>query len=132
MAPELVPAPLAVEPDDDVDEAAEPPPELDMPDVAAAAEPEPADPADVVADDELAAPPAPLPSARAWFVEPDVLLYFTVSAPDGEVAPWRTAVLLVSRVSAIDSGVCTSPRTSSEVSRFDEYAMPPGERALLA
>ncbi len=65
-------------------------------------------------------------------VEPAVLLYLTVSAPDGEVAPCKTAVFEFSRVSATDCGVWTSPRTSSDVSRFVEYAMPPGARALLA
>jgi hypothetical protein len=49
-----------------------------------------------------------------------VFPYLTVRAPDGEVAPCSTAVLLLNSVSATDSGVWTSPRTSSEVSRFSE------------
>ncbi len=61
-----------------------------------------------------------------------MLPYLTVSAPDDDVAPWSTEVLPVSSVSAIDAGVCTSPRTSSVVSRFAEYAMPPDVRALFA
>jgi hypothetical protein len=70
---------------------------------------------------ETAVVDAPPPeSARAWFVDPDVLLYLTVSAPEGDVAPCSTAVSPVNNVSAIDCGVCTSPRTSSDVSRFDE------------
>ena len=73
-----------------------------------------------------------LASESAWFVEPEVLLYFTVSAPEGEVAPWSTEVLALTSVSAIEGAVCTSPRTSSEVSRFAEYAMPPGARELFS
>jgi hypothetical protein len=38
-------------------------------------------------------------------VEPVVLLYLTVNAPEGEVAPCKTAVLVPSSVSAIDCGV---------------------------
>jgi hypothetical protein len=53
-------------------------------------------------------------------VEPDVFPYFTVSAPDGDVAPCNTDVLPVSNVSAISGAVCTSPRTSSDVSRLSE------------
>jgi hypothetical protein len=61
-----------------------------------------------------------------------VLLYFTVSAPEGEVAPCSTEVLALTSVSAIDAAVWTSPRTSSEVSRLAEYAMPPGARELFS
>ena len=103
--------PLDVEPET-VDDVALPPP-APAPDVDAALVPAP-------------------PSASAWFVEPDVLPYLTVNAPDGDVAPCSTDVLLVNSVSAISAPVCTSPRTSSDVSRLPEYAMPPGDRALFA
>jgi hypothetical protein len=116
------------------DEAAEPEP-ADDPDTPADEDVEPAPAAaedDAVEADDVPPPPRPEASASAWFVEPDVLPYLIVNAPEGEVAPCSTAVLLLKSVSAMDSGVCTSPRTSSEVSRFSEYAMPPGERELLA
>ena len=110
-----------------------PEPELPLETLEVEVEVEPVAPAaETDAADEFAEPPPAVPSASAWFVEPDVLLNFTVNAPDGEVAPCSTEVFAPRSVSAIDSGVWTSPRTSSEVSRFDEYAMPPGERALLA
>ena len=73
-----------------------------------------------------------LPSASAWFVEPVTFVYFCVTVPEGEVAPSSTAVLAVRSKFAMLSGVCTSPRTSSVVSRLPRYAMPPGARTLLA
>jgi hypothetical protein len=57
-------------------------------------------------------------NARAWFVEPVTFEYFWVTVPEGEVAPSKTVLEPVSKRSAIDAGVCTSPRTSRVVSRF--------------
>ena len=77
--------------------ADEPELEREAPEIEVVVEPS-ALAAETVVADALPEAPKPLASDRAWLVEPDVLLYLTVNAPEGDVAPCRTAVLLPSSV----------------------------------